>query len=458
MEGKTLAEVVPTKERLAILERAYRSALAGKAATIEVAAGDGGDRTFLVKAFPVREDDGRIEYGMVLTQDVTERRQIDDRLKQTQKMEAIGLLAGSVAHDFNNLLTVILSYSNMLRPALEGNAEALSDLSELRSAAARAADLTRQLLTVSRRQSVEPTLLDPNAVISEIDRMFARLLGENIRRSIVPAPDLWKSRVDAGQLGQLMLNLAVNARDAMPDGGTLTIETKNVVIDASAAAMHPDVKPGDFVMIAVSDTGTGIPENVRLRLFEPFFTTKAKGRGTGLGLATCYGIAKQAGGHIWVYSEVGRGTTFKVYLPRALADGEKATAAARVPEPDPVRAKEATVLVVDDEQAIRTLMVRTLRRAGYVVMHAGDGVRAIDLLKSVGPRVDLVVTDVVMPAAGGEEIAAFLESSRSSARLLLLSGYTENMIGRKAGGGFLEKPFTPDALLAKVRAMLAPAA
>ncbi len=387
--------------------------------------------------------------------DVSERMRFEQRLRETQKMEAIGRLAGGVAHDFNNILTAIMSYADLVRVELAQQPEVRADVDEILTASRKAASLTQQLLAFSRRQIIEPRPMVVNDLVLGMDKMLRRILGEDIELVTLPAPDLWAVEVDPGQLEQVILNLAVNARDAMPRGGKITLETTNVTLDAEYAGDHPEVAPGDYVRLAVSDTGCGMTEEVRARIFEPFFTTKDAGEGTGLGLATCYGIVRQARGHIWVYSEPGRGTTFKVYLPRSYA----------VPAPPPAERAEGRkpgghelVLLVEDEPSVRTLAARALGRAGYRVVEAGNGVEALQKVGSLERPLDLLVTDVVMPQMGGKELAARLTERQPGLRILYVSGYTENAIVHHGvldkGIVFLQKPFMPDALLERVRQIL----
>ncbi|MCK6532818.1 MAG: ATP-binding protein [Polyangiaceae bacterium] len=393
--------------------------------------------------------------SIVVLRDVSERQRYEERLRATQRMEAIGKLAGGIAHDFNNVLSAIIGNAEFAKHSLPADSPAIEDLDELRVSADRAAALTRQLLAFSRRQVIEPIRVDVNELSRQTERMLARLLSEDIEIEQVLAKGLWAVEVDPSQLEQVLLNLAVNARDAMPKGGHLTIETQNVTLDDDYAREHPEVDAGDYVLLAVSDTGTGMSEEVRVRVFEPFFTTKPVGQGTGLGLATVYGIVKQAGGHIWVYSEPGKGTTIKIYLPRV--DGDAQSLPGRRPSQRPVGGTER-VLVVEDEAPVRRLLVRTLHGAGYTVIEAANGADALLKLSSADGQLDLLVTDVVMPQMGGRELAKKVLEKHPELPVLYLSGYTENAIVHHgvldAGLVFLQKPFTPEELLRRVRDVL----
>ena len=385
-----------------------------------------------------------------------EREKLEEQLRMSQKMEAIGSLAGGVAHDFNNLLSVILSYTGFAMEGVRDGDPLKDDLLEVKKAGERAAALTRQLLAFSRKQVLQPVALSLNQSAIGVEKMLQRILGEDIDLVQTLAPDLGLTLADPGQIEQVLMNLVVNARDAMPEGGKLTIETSNVEIDEEYAARHVAVKPGSYVQLAVSDTGCGMDEQTRTHIFEPFFTTKEKGKGTGLGLSTVYGIVKQSGGNIWVYSELGQGTTFKVYLPRDFS----ATAATDI-KPSTVTKRATgteTILVVEDEEALRKVALRTLGAAGYKVLTASDGDDA--LLKSTQHAGDihLLLTDVVMPRMSGRVLAQNLLRARPAIKVLYMSGYTDNAIVHHgvldAGTQFLAKPFTSAALMEKVREVL----
>jgi signal transduction histidine kinase/CheY-like chemotaxis protein len=385
-------------------------------------------------------------------------RHSEAQLRQAQKLEAVGRLAGGVAHDFNNLLTVILGYGALLRERLAGQDGLQRDLDEVIQAGERAARLTRQLLAFSRQQVLEPRVLDLNSELAHLDRMLRRLIGEDIDLVTAATEHLWCVKADPGQIEQVVLNLVVNARDAMPAGGKLTIETANTTIDAAGA--RANLQPGDYVMLAVSDTGTGISPAVRSRLFEPFFTTKEVGRGTGLGLSTIHGIVVQSGGHIEVYSEEGRGTTFKIYLPRVHDPLEVAPEPATAPQA--MAPAHATILVAEDDDAIRRVVREALEQRGYTVLEAGDGSEGLAQLQPGRPPVDLLITDVVMPRMGGADLVAEVERQRPDLPVLFVSGYTDRALvhqgWRRPGTAFLQKPFTLEALAAKVRQVLDAAA
>jgi PAS domain S-box-containing protein len=374
----------------------------------------------------------------------------EEQLRQTQKMEAVGRLAGGIAHDFNNVLSVVLSYCDLILDEASSAGALRRDLEEIRRAGERGATLTRQLLAFSRQQVLQPRVLDLNEVVHGLRRMLERLLGEDVDLVLRCAPRLGKVLVDPAQIEQVVMNLVVNARDAMPTGGKLTIETADLELDAQFASEHLGVTPGPHVMLAVSDTGVGMDKQTLARIFEPFFTTKEKGKGTGLGLSTAFGIVKQSAGSIWVYSEPGKGASFKVYLPAT----QDAPASVAVPiEALVVRGSE-TVLLVEDEDQVRVLAAGILRRYGYRVLEAPTAREAIALAAAQG-RVDLLLTDVVMPEMGGPLLAEKLRALRPDLRVLFMSGYTDDAVVRhgllEAGAAFLQKPFVPEALARRVR-------
>lgn len=390
-----------------------------------------------------------------LEESMEELKRTQDQLLHAQKMEAVGRLAGGLAHDFNNILTTIIGYSEFLAASLNKNDPRWADVQEIKSAAERAASLTRQLLAFSRRQVMRPQILDLNALIDDLEKMLRRLIGEDIELVTALEPGLWAVRADPSQIEQVLLNLVINSRDAMPSGGELTIETGNRWIDAEYAGRHLEVEPGPYVMLAVSDTGVGMSEEVQAHVFEPFFTTKENGKGTGLGLATVYGIIKQSGGHIWFYSEPGIGTTFKIYLPRV---EEKARPLERKRPPVEMPRGTETVLVVEDEDIVRSLACRILAQHGYTVLEAGRPEQALQIgLEHDGP-IHLLVTDVVMPGMGGRDMADRLMAVRPEMKVLYVSGYTNNTIAHhgilEPGVAFLQKPFTPATLLHRVRQVL----
>jgi PAS domain S-box-containing protein len=393
----------------------------------------------------------------LFAEDVTERRALEQQLRQSQKMEAVGRLAGGIAHDFNNLLMVISGYSEFLLdrlgpdPALRGPAQ------EIASAAVRATSLTRQLLAFSRKQMLAPKILDLNSVVTENLKMLTRMIGEDVDLVMVPAAGLGTIRADAGQVEQVIMNLAVNARDAMPSGGKLTIETSNVSLDEEYARFHAPLRPGNYVMLAISDTGAGMDTETQSHIFEPFFTTKGP-KGTGLGLSTVYGIVKQSGGYIWVYSEPGKGTTFKIYLPRVAEATESPSVVALPAEAVAAEPGTETILLVEDEANLRYLARQYLEKQGYRVIEAADGAVAMQIAVAHEGVIHLLLTDVIMPGMNGRELAQRISEIRPNVKVLYMSGYTENVIGRNgtldAGVRLLQKPFTLRDLKSKVREVL----
>ena len=385
-------------------------------------------------------------------------RRSEEQLRQSQKMEAIGQLAGGVAHDFNNLLTAILGYAELMTMRLKAGDPLLRDAAEIRKAAERASALTRQLLAFSRKQMLSPRIVDLNAVVKQTESLLHRLIGEDVRLVSHLAPELRPVRVHPGQMEQVLLNLAVNARDAMPQGGLLTIETENVDLQEPLTVGAEALGPGRYVLLAVSDNGMGMDRQTRQRVFEPFFTTKEPGRGTGLGLSTVYGIVRQSGGHIWLYSEPGHGACFRIYLPQA--DGPASVAGSPETGTAPVRAGRGTetVLVVEDEPAVRELTRQVLRLHGYDVLDAANGGEAMAVAAAHDGPIHLLVTDVVMPGMTGPELAAKLHVARPETGVLFLSGYTSHAVVRggmlREGTDFLQKPFTPTDLASTVRAIL----
>src|SRR5437867_1653028 len=390
-----------------------------------------------------------------IARDITERKQLENQLRQSQKMEAIGRLAGGVAHDFNNLLTAINGYSSLALQRVDENHSLRGYLEEIKKAGDRAANLTRQLLAFGRKQILQPLPINLNDVVTDMNKMLRRLIGEDIELTAKLAPDLKRITADPGQIEQVLVNLVVNARDAMPQGGKLTIETANVTLDEGYAVRHVGVQPGNYVMLAVSDTGTGMSEETKARIFEPFFTTKETGKGTGLGLSTVYGILQQSGGSIWVYSEPNRGTSFKVYLPELKAPAENLQTKAREEE---IAGGSETILLVEDEETVRGLAQKILEQAGYNVLSAAGGEEAVRLCRAQNRRIDLILTDVVMPEASGKEVADRLNQLVPGIKVLFMSGYTDEVIVHHgvldSNVQFIQKPFTPMALAKKVREIL----
>ncbi len=386
--------------------------------------------------------------------DVTDRRRLVSQLTQSQKMEAVGQLAGGVAHDFNNLLTVINGYSQILLDTLPDSDPSRTAVTAVLDAGERAVGLTTQLLAFSRHSVLRTMVLDPNVVVAETGKLLRRLIGEDITLTATLSPEIGRVKADPGQLGQVLMNLAVNARDAMPQGGRITIETRTVDLDEGYARVHPDVQAGKHVLIAVTDTGTGMPPEVLVRLFEPFFTTKEPGKGTGLGLATVYGIVKQSGGHVEAYSEVGVGSTFKVYLPMVEEQVKPNSGSNRAQ----ALGGTESVLLVEDQVDVRRLAQRTLRAHGYSVLEAADGQEALGLVEWDRPRVDILVTDVVMPGMSGPRLAEALRHHYPGLKVLYVSGYTDDAVVRHGllaqEVAFLQKPYTLLALAHQVRAVL----
>jgi signal transduction histidine kinase/ActR/RegA family two-component response regulator len=376
----------------------------------------------------------------------------EEQLRQAQKLEAVGRLAAGIAHDFNNLLSVVLGYAEELLVDLPAGQAGREEINEIKLAGERAADLVRQLLIFSRQQLLTPKIVDLNALVDNVGRMLGRLVGEQIELAFVPGANLGLVKVDPGQLEQVVVNLVVNARDAMPNGGKLTIATSNVELDETYAAEHLAVVPGPYVMLSVSDTGIGMDRKTQDRLFEPFFTTKAPGQGSGLGLSTVFGIVKQSHGSVWVYSEPGHGTTFKIYLPRTDRDSVRPVQTA-----PPQRGTE-TILLVEDEAQVRAIVKRTLERGGYAVLSASGPEEALRLCETSLLQIDLLLTDVVMPQMNGRELAERVRVLRPAIKTLFMSGYTDDAILRHGvldeGVPFLQKPVTPSNLTRKVRETL----
>ena len=377
----------------------------------------------------------------------------EEQLRQVQKMEAIGTLAGGVAHDFNNLLTTIMGYSQLLAMRLSSDDPSLHDIEEILKAATRASMLTRQLLAFSRREVVQPRLVDLNSIVAEMGRMLRRLIGESIDLVVVPAEGLWAVKADTGHIEQVIMNLSVNARDAMPDGGRLTIETSNIELGEVYVGEHIGASPGQYVLLVVSDTGTGMDAETKARMFEPFFTTKGPGKGTGLGLSTVYGVVKQWGGTVEVYSDPRWGTTFKIYFPRASGTVERESEF-----PVVVPRGSETVLLVEDQDAVAAVIRAALQHYGYQVLEARHGDEALALRERHEGTIALVVTDVVMPVMGGPELAKRLWARWPETKVLFMSGYTERAFSSHAAldprASFLQKPFMPEALALRVREML----
>jgi PAS domain S-box-containing protein len=405
---------------------------------------------------PIRNASGKITHFVAIQHDITARKRFEAQLFQSQRMETVGKLAGGIAHEFNSILTAIIGQNELLLGDLPAGSPLAKNAIEISRAAGRAAMLTRQLLAYGRKQILQPEILDLNQVIASMEGMFHHLTGEEVETQIVPAPDLHAVKADAGQIEQVIMNMVMNARDAMPNGGKLTMETANITFDQESVGRYPELKAGEYVMLAITDTGAGMSEEVRARVFEPFFTTKGVGQGTGLGLSTCYGIIKQSGGHISVYSERGRGATFKIYLPQF-----ERHAILSVPRIDSQNLPHGTetILLVEDDPALREMAGTLLRRLGYTVFAAANGIEALSLKqqRDIG-HIDLLFTDVVMPHMSGKELADRVRALFPHTRILFTSAYTENAIVHQGvlnkGVALLQKPFTPSALAHKLREVL----
>jgi two-component system, cell cycle sensor histidine kinase and response regulator CckA len=402
----------------------------------------------------LRDETGEVALVIGTGVDITDRRSLEEQLRHAQRLEAVGRLAGGIAHEFNNMMTVVTGYGELLLSRLGAGDPMRPEIEQIKRAGDRAASLTRQLLAFSRKQVLQPRELDLNAVVLHMDKMLRRLIGEDVALVTVPAEGLWTVKADPGQLEQVLVNLAVNARDAMPGGGRLLVETANVVLDEACAAHRPEVAPGPYVLLSMADTGVGMDEETRTHLFEPFYTTKGPGKGTGLGLATVYGIVAQSGGHIDVESAPGQGTTFRIYLPRAGGVPREV----EEPEAEAPRGRE-TVLVVEDEEAVRRLVREVLLAQGYRVLEAPGGEEALSLCAAAAEPVDLVLTDVVMPGMSGRELAARLREAVPDIRILFMSGHTETAVLaegtlRSPREAFLQKPFPQNALARKIRELL----
>jgi two-component system cell cycle sensor histidine kinase/response regulator CckA len=409
----------------------------------------------LVTHSPIHDEQGQLIGLVSVSSDLTEGKRLADQLRQAQKMEAIGGLAGGVAHDFNNLLTAINGYRELLLGRLSESDPRRREISEIRKAGERAAALTRQVLACRRRQVLQPKVLDLNLVVADMEKILRRLIGEDIELITALAPDLGQVKADPGQIEQVIMNLAINARDAMPQGGKLIIETANADLAGDYHQRHLVSREGPHVLLAVTDTGCGLDAETQARIFEPFFTTKELGKGTGLGLSTVYGIVKQSGGDVWVYSEPGYGATFKVYLPQVAEAAEALKPS--VAQTGLPRGSE-TILLVEDEGAVRKLVAELLTMSGYTVLQARQGSEALQLCAGYADPIQLLVTEVVMPQMSGRELADRLAPERPEMKVLYISGYTDDAIVHhgllEAGVAFLQKPFTPESLARKVRQTL----
>ena len=405
---------------------------------------------------PLHDRDGKIIGILGTYEDMTERRRLEEEFRQAQKMEAVGRLAGGIAHDFNNMLTAILGFSELTLQQLPPDSPLRRQVEQINSAAKHAQLLTRQLLTFSRKQVTQPQLLTLNTLVNDTGKMLQHLIGEDIELEVLLGAEAAMVRVDPGQIEQVMMNLAINARDAMPNGGKLIIQTGTALLDETYSRRHPGVAIGSYATLSISDTGYGMTPEVKAHLFEPFFTTKPTGMGTGLGLATSYAIVKQAGGHISAYSEVGKGATFVIYLP--LVEKEAETLAPEATTPELLGGTE-TILLAEDEAVVRDMVGMVLRELGYKVQEAANGEEALRILEENGKqKIDLLITDLVMPRMGGKELAARVQAAHPNTKILFISGYTGELVIRQGelepGTAFLQKPFVPSVLARKVREIL----
>jgi PAS domain S-box-containing protein len=456
--GRSLLELIHPDDR-EFVESRLREAVCRPQAGIDVRArvlhGDGSWR-FVEAVFTNLLADPSVGAIVSNYHDITGHQQTEQQFFQAQKMDAVGRLAGGVAHDFNNLLAIILGFVELAARNRDDGRLLEERLDQIRRAAQKAASLTRQLLAFSRQQVLQPRTLNLNSVVAEMDKMLRRVIGEDIRLLTVTDERLGHVRVDPGQFEQVLMNLVVNARDAMPTGGELTIETANVDLDDQYAAQHVGARPGRYVMLAVSDAGVGMDAETRARIFEPFFTTKEQGKGTGLGLATVYGIVKQSGGYIWVYSEPNLGTTFKIYLPRV--DARAAEAGAGVDRGGPLPRGSETILLVEDEEGVREVTAEILSDLGYKVLTFASGAQAVKAAARYQGAIGVLLTDVVMPDMSGQQLWNELRAGRPETRVLFMSGYADEAIGQRGllppETSFLQKPFTTTALAHKLRELL----
>ncbi|MGA7626839.1 MAG: PAS domain S-box protein [Candidatus Acidiferrales bacterium] len=452
--GLSLPEYFETTDQTFLPIAAHRRAISGEAVTFHVE-WKGGSYTCHVE--PLRTAEGELQGAICMALDITDRRQLEEQLRQAQKMEAVGRLAGGIAHDFNNLLMVIQGYADLMAERLSENDPLRRNAEQIQTASQRATSLTRQLLAFSRKQMLAPKILNIQSVVVEMEKILRRLIGEDIQLETSSAADLGLVKADRSQIEQVILNLAVNARDAMPEGGRLTIETANVELDASYSHTPAVLAPGKYVMLAVTDNGCGMDAETQAHIFEPFFTTKEKGKGTGLGLATVYGIVKQSGGYVWVYSEPGRGTSFKVYLPRIDEEKSRQNRDAE-PKMRAIPRGSETVLLVEDEKGVRELAREYLEMTGYSVIEAENGHTALELAAMHVGEIHLLMTDVVMPGISGRELAERVRSIRPGTKVLFMSGYADQAVVSHGildtDSALLQKPFTMAALASKLREIL----
>ncbi|NOX88666.1 MAG: PAS domain S-box protein [Calditrichaeota bacterium] len=419
---------------------------------LKVKRNDGKEIMIFLSTSPVKDEEGQPVVIVGVMSDITLRKQLEEQLRHSQKMEAIGQLAGGIAHDFNNLLTVIEGYIDLLQNKIKHQDSTFNYLTQIKKATDRAVSLTRQLLAFSRRQILQPKILDINQSIKDLTVMLQRLIGEHIELVTMLDADIWQIKADPNQIEQVIMNLVVNARDAMPDGGTLIIETRQVQLDSSYKRLHPDVEPGAYVQLSITDTGVGMSGEVRRRIFEPFFTTKEKGKGTGLGLATVYGIVKQSNGHIFVYSEVDKGTTFKIYFPAVRS--QKSFTRRECGETKS-RGSGQRILVVEDEYLVRELICDTLQTLGYKIFEASNGDQALKIYKKHKDEIDLVLTDLIMPVMNGKKLIEIISRDNPELQVLFMSGYDDSAISKhgmlESGINYIQKPFSPRILANKLQ-------
>ena len=453
--GTSLLDYFETTDQTFLPIAAHRRAVAGEPMTFHVEWKSG---SYACHVEPLRDSDGQVSGAICMSLDITDRKQLEEQLRQAQKMEAVGRLAGGIAHDFNNLLMVIQGYSDLLVERLPSGDPLRRNAEQIQMASQRASSLTRQLLAFSRKQMLAPKILNVQSVVAEMEKILRRLIGEDIQLETSSAPDLGLVKADRSQIEQVILNLAVNARDAMPQGGRLTIETANVELDSSYSHPPAVLSPGRYVMLAVTDNGCGMDAETQAHVFEPFFTTKEKGKGTGLGLATVYGVVKQSGGYVWVYSEPGRGTSFKIYLPRIEETAVPAVRDGKSEMQIPQRGSE-TILLVEDEKGVRELAREYLASSGYTVIEAEDGHTALELAAMHVGQIHLLLTDVVMPGISGRELAERVSQIRPGIKIIYMSGYTDQAVVHHGilqnDAVLLQKPFTLMTLAGKLREMLA---
>jgi PAS domain S-box-containing protein len=453
--GQDDGALLPPDDARSVREQDLRILVKGESETFEEAGGPAGARIFLSTKSPYRDSLGNVIGLVGISRDVTEMKRLEAEFRQAQKMEAVGRLAGGMAHDFNNLLSVIIGYSELIYGRLRPDDANRGLLYEVQKAGDRASRLTRQLLVFSRKQVLQPQVISLNPLLADLGRMLERLIGEDIEVAQALDPGLWMAQVDPGQLEQAVINLAVNARDAMGGSGRLVFGTRNARLDEVEAGKHPDARPGEYVVLSVSDTGHGMDEATKARIFEPFFTTKEAGKGTGLGLAMVYGFVKQSGGHVEVDSGPGRGTTFRLFLPRT----ELAETSPSLDEEDlRISGGDETILLVEDEEALRALVRQVLQSYGYTVLEARDGQDGLWMAGQYQGTIHALVTDVVMPRMGGRELAEQLIRKRPDLRVLFMSGHTGDPALRRGeapmDAAFVQKPFSPLALARKIRQLL----